>query len=169
MRISGIALIAIVICITGNYFSSLKVKRVKILECFLTFIGYLRTQIEFSQQPLERIFEQAVESNEFNDCGFLKMCLSNIKNGLELSNAWKSSVDMFSKASPLTNQDCRTIKGFSNSLGSSDIGGQIRNCEAYSEILKQSICNLKKSTDKAVKIINTLSLFLAAFVIIFFI
>ena len=57
MRISGIALIAIVICITGNYFSSLKVKRVKILECFLTFIGYLRTQIEFSQQPLERIFE----------------------------------------------------------------------------------------------------------------
>ena len=95
--------------------------------------------------------------------------VANIKNGLELSNAWKSSVDTFSKASPLTNQDCRTIKEFSNSLGSSDIGGQIRNCEAYSEILKQSICNLKKSTDNSVKIINTLSLFLAAFVIIFFI
>ena len=114
MRMSGIALIAIVICITGNYFSSLKLKRVKILECFLTFIGYLRTQIEFSQQPLERIFEQAVESNEFNDCGFLKMCLVNIKNGLELSTAWKSSVDTFSRASRLkryrrTNQKLRGV------------------------------------------------------------
>ena len=169
MKSFAIILTAAVICITGNYFSRLKIKRVKILESFVMFIKYLRTQMEFSKQPIERIIGQAVESGEFENCGFLGGCHKKIKSGVGLTDAWKDSVDKFFGCSPLTAEDCRTLKDFSNALGSSDIGGQIRNCDTYIGILELNIDSLKKSTDKSVKIINTLSLFAAAFVIIFFI
>lgn len=169
MKLFGIILTAAVICITGNYFSRLKVKRVKILENFVMFIKYLRTQIEFSKQPLEKIIEQAVASGEFENCGFLKLCLDKLKKGIALPVAWKASAEEFQNRSPITKEDCRIFKDFSNALGSSDTGGQIRNCDTYIGILELNIGVLQKSTDKSVKIINTLSLFAAAFVIIFFI
>lgn len=169
MKVFGIILTAAAICITGNYFSRLKVKRVKILKNFVMFIKYLRTQIEFSKQPLEKIIEQAVASGEFENCGFLGLCLDKLKNGVALPVAWKASADEFLSSSPITKEDCRILKDFSNSLGSSDTGGQIRNCDTYIGILELGIETLQKSTDKSVKIINTLSLFAAAFVIIFFI
>lgn len=169
MKLFGIVLTAATICITGNYFSRQKIKRISILENFVMFIKFLRTQIEFSKQPVEKIIEQAVDSGEFESCGFLKLCLDRLKKGEPLQSAWKSSADCFLNRSPITVGDCRTLKDFSNLLGSSDTGGQMRNCDTYIGILQLNIETLKKSADKSVKIINTLSLFAAAFVIIFFI
>lgn len=169
MKTAGLIIVSAIICFTGNYFSKRKTQAVKILETTVLFIKYIKTQIGFIRTPLEKIFESADKTKEFICCKYIKNTYEKLEKGLPFENAWISCINEFYSEAPIDENTKQMLISFANVLGESDINGQMQNCDTYIGLFEEKISALKNKTEKSVKLINTMTVFAASFIVILFI
>lgn len=134
----------VIVCtMTGSYFTSRDRLRVRTIEELLLMIQIISTEIKFSRAPLDSIIIRLNRRNNFLHLDFIEECVSFLKDK-SFPEAWKLSV----RKSSLHNSDKQLLLSLGDNLGTSDVEGQLSNCELHRELLEN---NLKNAREKCVR------------------
>lgn len=154
-------LIIILGCSTsiGFLISKKYVDRVKELREIETAINLIKNQIEFTHKPLLEIFEEIsnIIYNTSISCFFLNVS-NKIKNE-KCNIAWNEAIDLEQRNLNLNNKDIDLIKKLGQTLGKTDIDGQISGINQFLEVLKLQILDAdveRKKNEKMYKSLGTI-------------
>lgn len=131
-------------------------------------IKTVKTQIEFSRLPVLSLLEYLGKSKDFSKLTFINDSAHLMKNGEDFVSAWNKAVTSFSESASLDGDEISLLTSFANGLGSSDLSGQMSNCDTYINLFELKLGTLKSKSESTVKICNSLGLMSAALVIIVF-
>lgn len=140
----------------------------KLTESIILMIKALKTQIEFSRLPVLSLLEYLSECGDFSKLTFLNDTARLMKNGEDFISAWDRALVSFSEGSSLDSDEIGLLRSFANGLGSSDLSGQMSNCDTYINLFELKLGTLKLKSEGTVKICNSLGFMSAALVIIVF-
>lgn len=161
-------MVALICLITGYFTGKRCLERVKLIESIILMIKTIKTQIEFSRLPVLSLLEYLGKSKDFSKLTFINDTAEKIKNGEDFITAWNKAVTSFSKGISLDGDEISLLRSFANGLGSSDLSGQMSNCDTYINLFELKLGTLKAKSESTVKICNSLGLMSAALVIIVF-
>lgn len=136
-------------------------RRIELLSKLLMMIKSIRAYISFSKLPLTRIMKELEADREFSCLGFLNELNLSLDTGEDFYTAFEESLLSFYKDSALKDEDIRLVLSFAGALGSSDVNGQLQNCDTYSELLSARIDRLNENAENKIRVYNSLG-FLAA-------
>ncbi len=128
----------------------------------------IKTQIEFSRLPVLSLLEYLGSCKDFSRLTFINDTVQGIKNGENFITSWNRAVNSFSQSAGLDGDETGLLRSFANGLGSSDLSGQMSNCDTYINLFELKLGTLKAKSESTVKICNSLGLMSAALVIIVF-
>lgn len=144
----------------AGYLYSLKLEnRVKKIEKILLFISRIKTDIEYTAENAEAIFESLSQSSELSELSFIEVCCKSLKNGENFAAAWSTSLNKKENVRYLKKDDVSLLRSFGTSFGATDLSGQMRNCEMHEKLFKERLCAAseeKKAFAKPAKITGLL-------------
>ncbi len=152
--------------LTGQYANKSMKKRVLSLKQLIVFVENVNSQISFSKKTIQEIIRELSCSGEMK----LKTIteLAKKKDG-DFSENWRNSVRDFSTDDCLNNEDVKILTSFGNSLGVTDLDGQINNCRLHINMLEKQLKDAEEKLKEKSKVNTAMSMFLAmASVIIFY-
>lgn len=115
----------------GRYLSQRLLQRIKILEQLDIMINSIRTQLEYSNIPLNEMLNKLSANEGIKKLKFIDDCLYKVKQGIAFPKAWKLSIENNYGLSPLNNQDKDILLSLGNVLGTTDLNGQLNICNYY--------------------------------------
>lgn len=122
----------------GIYLSNSLSKRVQELDCFLALIEKMETHIRFYQTPTGQMLDQIASNEQFDDLPFLALCAEKIKVTNDFPIAWRSSVRQAADRMHLVKGDIELINTLADTLGSSDVEGQLGSLELLRQLIQQN-------------------------------
>lgn len=145
-----IMLICIVISVTS-------VKQIKnhtksVMQMIL-LIENIKILIEYKNTSISEIFDVVCNNENYNYLTFLNY----LKNGLD--DYHKTLNNVFVNKNLLNEFDCEDveyIRGFFSMLGTSDINGQIVNCDLYKKLFDKKYLQLASNENSRCKCTSTL-------------
>ena len=156
LKLIGLIILSITGTLSG-YSASQKIsKRVKFLEQYLEFVSIYETEMRYTVCPVTDIIEKHIGNDSFYLC--LKKCNEHIKNKVPLPIAWKQAIEPPIKDLSISDNVSDLIYGFGDSLGASDVDGQISHCKYHIEAMKPYFFNVhenKKVKSKLYSILGT--------------
>ena len=123
----------------GYLYSMRLALRVKKLEKILLFISQIKTEIEFTADSVSGIFASVSSGNDLSLLPFVALCLEKMSGGEDFSTAWNGALDEKESVRALKNEDVALLRSFGSSLGATDCGGQMRNCEMHSRLFRERL------------------------------
>lgn len=135
LRMTGALLICLV-CIWVGFSAADRLRRRRdFLECFVTSLSVLETEITFGMRGLGTIFRDM--SSDDRLYGLYGSCAETLaERGIK--TAWSDAVNGVCDNAALTGADAETIRALGSELGMSDVGGQKRAIERTAELLSKS-------------------------------
>ena len=115
---------AITVILTANYLGRSISIRIKSLEDFSLLIMSIKTYIGFSKAPITQIMRKLENEQNFSRLGFLPSLNEKLDNGRDFYEAWCESLSEI-RINPA---DTELLQAFAESLGGSDVNGQLENC-----------------------------------------
>ena len=128
--------------------------RVKSIEEIMLMIQIISTEIKYCKTPLNEIVNKLSCNNDFTHLKFISKC-ENLLESQTFPSAWKRSV----KESELHEADKQLLVSLGNNLGTSDIEGQLSNCELHKELFENNYMCAKEKCSKFGKLYTSLGLF----------
>ena len=107
-------------------------------------IDQMAVQLEFSQRPPAEIVLELRDRPEFSSLRFLNGCAQELKNGVPFPAAWKQAVAQYSSCGPMKKEDIELLYSFGLGLGTTDLSGQKRLCEAHRKRTEQQLESARK-------------------------
>ena len=129
---------------TGSYFTSRDIARVRTIEELLMMIQTISTEINFSKSPLNLIIGRLSRRKDLVNLDFVDECVVLLMKGESFPEAWRKSV----RKSSINNAEKELLFSLGGNLGTSDVEGQLAICELHREMLEN---NLKISREKCAK------------------
>ena len=143
-------LVLIIVCSTsiGFLLSKKFQDRVNELNAFLNIINILQNKIKFTKVPLADAFEDLSEINQGSSISEILYLFSRKIKNETCKKAWCEAIEEKRKTLNLKKEDIFEIKKFGNTLGKTDIDGQINETNNFKQILEMQI---KKAEDERKK------------------
>ncbi len=142
----------IVICsMTGNYFTNRDYTRVKTIEELLLMIQIISTEIKFSRTPMDAIIEKLSRRKDFRHLDFITDCVEIMKTR-SFPEAWKLTVE----DSGFHNEERQLLLSLGANFGTSDVEGQLSNCELHKKLLENNLNNAREKCSKFGKLYTSL-------------
>ena len=168
LKITGSILILISSSAAGFYFSRLNNYRIKALLEFKKAILMLRSEIEFSADPLpaamELIAERAGESfSEFFKAAAKRL---NEKKGDGISEIWKEAIESGLNKTYLAAEDIEYFKALGNTLGQMDRSLQINNLQMNIEYIDTKMDYLYNISGKNRKMYASLGILCGLLIVV---
>lgn len=164
MKTAGLIILIIIPILTANYLCASLKKRIELLEHFELLIKSVRTYIEFQKQPLTAIVGKLSREKEFQDFLFLEDVSKALRGGKDFTEAWNDAVTDFSRHTSLKAEDVSLFCSFAGGLGSTDVNGQLANCDTYIAITHSRLESLRSVSENKLKVYNALGLLTSSFV-----
>ena len=131
-------------------------ERLDELNAFNTLINILQNTIKFTKLPLKDIFEQigniTIKTRVKN---IFINCSQKIKD-ITLENAWKQAIDEEMDYLNMKNEDFDVIETLGNTLGKTDIDGQMNELNHFKERLNIQIKQAEEEKRKNSKMFKSL-------------
>lgn len=132
--------------------------RVKQLEAILSMIQDMATQIRYRALPLSDLIGNMAEQKELTCLPFLKQCAKRCEEGIPFPRAWEQSVEQQGKRSYLKEKDLSILYAFGSGLGTTDIEGQLANCQLHSKLVEESLQHARAERDGMGRLYSTLGI-----------
>ena len=144
--LSGAGLIWLSLTLSGLYTATRLKKRTEFLGEILNFLKALAVEIEFSLSDLPSILKKVSASDMCSKLLFLKQCVMLIKDNVDLPVAWSASIE---EKTPLLNKEEKDkLNTLGLSLGTTDLTGQKKIIELFSEYFTSFYVQAKNKEDK---------------------
>ena len=121
-------------------------KRTDFLGEILNFLKALAVEIEFSLSDLPSILKKISVSDMCSKLAFLKQCVFLINNNIDFPVAWSASIE--EKAPLLNKEEKDKLHTLGLSLGTTDLTGQKKIIELFSEYFTSFYTQAKSKEDK---------------------
>ncbi len=160
LKIIGCILVVCVSVYVGaSYAKSLK-NRINSLSKFIELLTIFMIKIEYELCDIPLMLREISEQEEGIIKEILESCIIEINSGTSLKGSWNKSIDKYSCEMCLSKDDENIIKDFSNSLGDTDVKGQISNIKMYIELLNKKLKKAEKEAAEKSRVSMSCSLFL---------
>lgn len=125
-----------IVCTLFGYVASHKLSlRVEELKKFLHFLSSVKTEIRYLALPPDRILEKHKDEMDF-----LKRCSERLCGGeTDFPKIWEEELQISAKRMGLRPVDMNLIKSFGMEFGTTDLEGQLSECELYEQLLTQNL------------------------------
>ena len=163
-----IFLVSILGCSTsiGFLLSNSYINRVKELKSISKLINVLQNKIKFTRKPLKDIFNELsrLEQNEKINRIFLNVS-QNLENST-MSESWKNIVEEEKENLCLKEDDINLLKTLGNTLGKSDVDGQMSEINLFTELIKVQIQKAEREKEKNSKMYKSLGTIIGIVIVI---
>lgn len=103
-----------------------------------------------------QILKAASVSPEFQSLLFLQEAASHLEEDGEFHTAWRHGISRQGKATGLAPADMELLQHFGDSLGRTDVEGQLENCRIYAEQLAQRLEQARMEASSKNRLYTTL-------------
>lgn len=154
LKFIGVAAIILFTTGIGAMFVRELRARHKELECLLKIIRYIEAQIRYKAMSVSDIIKNMSADGLTKDLKVMEKC-RNATSGRQVADYIAKN----SSSTSLKSEDIKTIQSFFNSLGKSDIEGEIENCRLHEKMLLTQIDDASRQMSSKTKLYYTLGLF----------
>lgn len=154
----------ILFTLTGNYFTRRDSERVKIIEEILLMIQIISSEIRYSKTALNVIVHKLSENRGLARLEFLSRCRKMLESEA-FPQSWKTSVEK----SQVNYEERVLLLSFGAGLGTSDVEGQLSNCELHKALFENNLQNAREQSNRFGKLYTSLGVLggiLAALIIV---
>lgn len=140
--------------------------RVDELITFSNLINILQNKMRFTKVPLSEAFEEM--SNIKSNKDISEICYNfskNIKNK-KCEEAWNEAIEEKKSLLSLKNEDINLIKKLGNTLGKTDIDGQMSEINEFNTILRIQIKKAEEERKKNEKMYKSLGIIVGLAIVI---
>ena len=169
MKIIGILLIIAVSSLFGIMKSGEYKERVRQLEQIISLVSRIKTEIRYKASPLSQILGGTCGVKEFEGIPFLNSWSEHLSNGGAVYQSLSLAMKENQSKLRISKIDCDLIYSFARSLGTSDIDGQIANCDLHLNLFKRALEEARTQNDTMGKLCITLGALCGLGLAIFFI
>jgi stage III sporulation protein AB len=162
-KIIGLIAVFIVCTLSGMIMSMKLSKRVRQIESFICAVGLIATEIRYFASPVEVIMEKLNQIEEYKQLKVFEICKANLKNTNRFSKAWESAIKEAQQSLSLQSADYESLLWFGRSLGTTDVEGQLANCEHCCEQLSQRLTIAREDLSKKGKMYSSLGVLAGIF------
>ena len=153
---------AITVILTANCLGRSISIRIKNLEDFSLLIMSIKTYIGFSKAPITQIMRKLENEQNFSRLGFLPSLNEKLDNGRDFYEAWCESLSEIG----INLADTELLQAFAESLGGSDVNGQLENCDMFLNLIEARLQSLRPKAETRIKVCNSLGVLLAGLAVI---
>lgn len=132
--------------------------RVKLLETIILFLEQIKTSIRFNSSQLPRIIVNMSGREEFRSLIFLAECKENLDKKIPFPLAWARGVEASLNAGNISRQEKDLLLSFGQGLGTTDIEGQLSNCDVYIELFSNMLLKARQEKEIKGRLYTTLGL-----------
>lgn len=169
VKILGLFAIFFVCTAAGLLKSYSLKKRVNELETFSSSFRDISIEIRYFATPTDVIISKLNEIKAYKSLRVFATCKESLEQTRNFSQSWNDAVDKALPYLSLDKEDAGIIKRFGDSFGTTDVEGQIANCEQYSLMLDDRLQIARDDKKKRGKMFSSLGILAGVFLTIFFI
>lgn len=160
VKISAVVLIAIGFSVSGFYLSSVYEKKTEILDSIVAMLGMIKTQLRYKNLPLSSILDFLSESQRSSALSFVSACSKRMGCGEPFADLWQKSIENEKELCSLVPEAVPYLIRFGESLGTTDLEGQLSCCEYYENIFLKELNEKEEQCKKYSKLFPTLGVML---------
>lgn len=151
-------LVLILSCSTsiGFLLSKRFADRLNELNTISNLTNTLQNKIRFTRMPLKEIFEELAEYQDNLEISDLFRKIAKKMEKMKTSDAWVDAIDEKKLCFNLSLKDLNLIKTLGNTLGKTDIDGQMSEIEQFNTLLKIQIKEAEHEKNKNEKMYRSL-------------
>lgn len=168
IKILGLTAIFIACAAAGLIKSYSLSKRVRELEAFLSAFSQISTEIRYFASPTNVIISKLDAFNEYKGLHIFGLCKENLERTHDFSKAWDCAISEAKPYLSLEKSDIDVLKSFGNTFGTTDVEGQIANCERYCDLLRQRLESARQDKVKRGRMYTSLGVLAGIFFAVFF-
>ena len=116
----------------GRYAAHRAVQRCQTVESILVMLAAVRSRLEFICMPVYDLLDALCADGRLKTLGFIEECRKKCSGGEPFPAAWSCAVEGAAKQCRLTAADTARLCEFGQSIGTTDLSGQLAVCELYS-------------------------------------
>ena len=139
VKITGTLMISLACAATGLLFSNRLSTRVNSLETLVSFFTSLLNQMRYSAAPLYDLLKLLSSQPEHHTLFFPRRCIELCEEGMLLPDALKKAIKESQKQLQLQDDDVELLIHFGESLGTTDIEGQLSSILLYQNLLSEHL------------------------------
>lgn len=145
MKIISLIALGLACALSGRYIAVRLSRRVRILEKIILMFGTIETEIGYLSRPTEDLIKRLADKDELAELDFLPVCLSLCENGESINEAWVKSL---MRSDKITGEDSCILYSFGETLGRSDVDGQLANCRYHSELAQGRLREAREKRER---------------------
>ena len=150
----------------GFLLSSRYLNRVKELKALSNFINIIQNKIKFTRKPLKEIFLDLSKLEDDTNIKSIFFSLSKKIDNKKLSDVWNDVIEEEKKNLSLKEEDISLLKTLGNTLGKSDVDGQMSGIDLFTELLKVQAQKAEKEKEKNAKMYKSLGAIIGLVIVI---
>ena len=150
----------------GFLLSSRYLNRVKELKALSNFINIIQNKIKFTRKPLKEIFLDLSKLEDDTNIKSIFFSLSKKIDNKKLSDVWNDVIEEEKKNLSLKEEDISLLKTLGNTLGKSDVDGQMSGIDLFTELLKVQAQKAEKEKEKNTKMYKSLGAIIGLVIVI---
>lgn len=110
-------------------------KRVRQLELWIGAVRRIAGEIRYAATPLGRIVQRLQEAGEYRELRMFGPCAILFGETDDFPGAWRAAADEVKSGLALTQRDWEPVLALGNTLGTTDVAGQVADCERCIRLL----------------------------------
>ena len=154
LKITGIIIIFLISVLIGWKKTYSLNTNVKINETILLMIKYIETEIRYRSLRIDNIISNIKANEQYNNLNFINDCEQYLRKNYSFPIAWGKSIK--NNSDNLSKKNVDLLMSFGKYLGTSDIEGQIQNCELHEELFSNELIKAREEKEKKSKMYTTL-------------
>lgn len=151
--------VALGFSLSGFYLSSLYDKKYEILSDIVMMLEVIQTQLRYARLPLSSMMILLEEENRGN-LKFLSECRKMTQRGESFPDSWRRSIENDRELCRLVDGELPNLIRFGESLGTTDLDGQLSSCEYYERIFRKELEEKEAQSKKYSKLFPTIGIML---------
>ncbi len=102
-------------------------------------LSAIRSRLEFICIPVYDLLDALSDDRRLKNLEFIKICRSKCKEGEPFPSAWAVAVESSAARCHLSGPDIAMLCEFGQSIGTTDLNGQLAVCELYTGLFNERL------------------------------
>lgn len=169
MRYIASFFLALCFSMAGQFAAKQLELRILKLEKLYVLFSDISSRIEFTADSASDIFSSLTQTDNYELLPFVGDCKQRLITGEDFNSAWQSSLGKRENVAGLKKEDVSVLLSFGASFGTTDVTGQLSNCEIHKKLIEAKIKSAEREFNMYSKPARGIGILAGAAVLILFI